>query len=187
MAGLMALAIATGFAWIAIPAALATVALAAGALVLELRARRDADVMLHAAPFIARRPRRRHYGRARAARGGADGAEAPAGPRGCGARLRARRPAPARPAAAGRPAPPATSTRPIGSRPRSSVPRPTPRAVVELEWLPRIRSPPRIGSGASSGCSSRDRSGVSGRGLRHGRGDGLGDDPDLLLGDHVRR
>jgi hypothetical protein len=51
MAGLMALAIATGFAWIAIPAALATVALAAGALVLELRARRDADVMLHAAPL----------------------------------------------------------------------------------------------------------------------------------------
>ena len=52
-AGLMALAAATGFAWIAIPAALVTVALAAGALVLELRARHDADVMLHAAPFTA--------------------------------------------------------------------------------------------------------------------------------------
>lgn len=53
MAGLMALAVATGFAWIAVPAALVLVALAGGALVLELRARRDADVMLHAAPFTA--------------------------------------------------------------------------------------------------------------------------------------
>lgn len=53
MAGLMALAVGTGFVWIAIPAALAMVALAGGALVLELRARRDADVMLHAAPFTA--------------------------------------------------------------------------------------------------------------------------------------
>ena len=49
----MALAVATGFAWIAVPAALVLVALAGGALVLELRARRDADVMLHAAPFTA--------------------------------------------------------------------------------------------------------------------------------------
>ena len=53
MAGLMALAVATGIAWLAVPAGLATVALAGGALVLELRARRDADVMLHAAPFTA--------------------------------------------------------------------------------------------------------------------------------------
>jgi hypothetical protein len=53
MAGLMALALATGVAWLAVPAGLATVALAGGALVLELRARRDADVMLHAAPFTA--------------------------------------------------------------------------------------------------------------------------------------
>ena len=51
MLGLMALALATGVAWLAVPAALATVALVGGVLVLELRARRDADVMLHAAPF----------------------------------------------------------------------------------------------------------------------------------------
>jgi hypothetical protein len=51
MVGLMGLALATGVAWLAVPAALATVALAGGALILELRARRDADVMLHAAPF----------------------------------------------------------------------------------------------------------------------------------------
>ena len=53
MTGLMALAVATGIAWLAVPAALATLALAAGALMLELRARLDADVMLHAAPFTA--------------------------------------------------------------------------------------------------------------------------------------
>jgi hypothetical protein len=53
MAGLMVLAAVVGIAWLAVPAALATVALAAGALVLELRARGDADVMLHAAPFTA--------------------------------------------------------------------------------------------------------------------------------------
>ena len=53
MLGLMALALATGVAWLAVPAALATVALVGGALVLEIRARRDADVMLHAAPFTA--------------------------------------------------------------------------------------------------------------------------------------
>ena len=53
MAALMALAVATGIAWLAVPAGLATAALAGGALVLELRARRDADVMLHAAPFTA--------------------------------------------------------------------------------------------------------------------------------------
>jgi hypothetical protein len=52
MAGLMILAVGTGLAWIAVPAALAMVALAGGALVLELRARRDADVILHAAPLM---------------------------------------------------------------------------------------------------------------------------------------
>ena len=48
MAALMALATATGLPWLAVPAALGTLALAGGALVLELRARRDADVILHA-------------------------------------------------------------------------------------------------------------------------------------------
>jgi hypothetical protein len=54
MAALMILAAVVGIAWLAIPAALATVALAAGAVLLELRARRDADVILHAAPFTSR-------------------------------------------------------------------------------------------------------------------------------------
>lgn len=53
MAGLLILAAATGVMWLAIPAALATIALGAGALILELRARRDADVILHAAPLVA--------------------------------------------------------------------------------------------------------------------------------------
>jgi hypothetical protein len=53
MTGLMVLAAAVGIAWLAVPAALAAVVLAGGALVLELRARCDADVMLHAAPFTA--------------------------------------------------------------------------------------------------------------------------------------
>jgi hypothetical protein len=51
MAGLMILAAVVGIVWLAIPAALATIALAGGAVILELRARTDADVMLHAAPF----------------------------------------------------------------------------------------------------------------------------------------
>src|SRR6476646_9587064 len=54
LAGLMILAAVVGIAWLAIPAALATVALAAGAVLLELRARRDADVILHSAPFSSR-------------------------------------------------------------------------------------------------------------------------------------
>ena len=54
MAGLMILAAIVGIAWLAIPAALATVALVAGAVLLELRARRDADVILHSAPFTSR-------------------------------------------------------------------------------------------------------------------------------------
>jgi hypothetical protein len=49
MGALMALALLTGLPWLAFPAALGTLALAGGAVVLELRARRDADVMLHAA------------------------------------------------------------------------------------------------------------------------------------------
>jgi hypothetical protein len=49
MAALMVLAAATGLPWLAIPAAAGTLALAGGAVVLELRARRDADVILHAA------------------------------------------------------------------------------------------------------------------------------------------
>ena len=53
MAAMAALATVTGFAWLAVPAAVGTLALALGATVLELRARRDADVMLHAAPFTA--------------------------------------------------------------------------------------------------------------------------------------
>jgi hypothetical protein len=53
MAAMAALATLTGFAWLAVPAAVGTLALALGATVLELRARRDADVMLHAAPFTA--------------------------------------------------------------------------------------------------------------------------------------
>jgi hypothetical protein len=48
MAALMVLAAATGLPWLAIPAAVGTLALAGGAVVLELRARRDADVILHA-------------------------------------------------------------------------------------------------------------------------------------------
>lgn len=52
MAGLAILAIATGVAWLAVPAVPATIALAGGALVLELRARGDADVILHAAPLV---------------------------------------------------------------------------------------------------------------------------------------
>jgi hypothetical protein len=51
MAAMTVLATATGLAWLAVPAALVAVALAGGAVVLELRARRDADVMLHAAPL----------------------------------------------------------------------------------------------------------------------------------------
>jgi len=51
MAALMALAMATGLPWLAVPAALGTLALAGGAVVLELRARSDADVMLHAEAF----------------------------------------------------------------------------------------------------------------------------------------
>ncbi|HET7170027.1 MAG TPA: hypothetical protein VFI18_00155 [Gaiellales bacterium] len=51
MAAMAVLAALTGFAWLAVPAALGTLALAAGAVVLELRSRRDADVMLHSAPF----------------------------------------------------------------------------------------------------------------------------------------
>jgi hypothetical protein len=51
MAVLMVLATATGVPWLAAPAALATPALAGGAVVLEIRARRDADIMLHAAPL----------------------------------------------------------------------------------------------------------------------------------------
>jgi delta 1-pyrroline-5-carboxylate dehydrogenase len=51
MAAMAVLAAATGFAWLAVPAAIGTGALAAGAVVLEVRARRDADVMLHAAPL----------------------------------------------------------------------------------------------------------------------------------------
>jgi hypothetical protein len=54
MAAMGVLAAATGVAWLAVPAAFGTLALAAGAVVLELRARGDADVMLHAAPFTAR-------------------------------------------------------------------------------------------------------------------------------------
>jgi hypothetical protein len=53
MAALMMLAVGAGVAWLAVPAALGAVALTAGAVVLELRARLDADVMLHAAPFTA--------------------------------------------------------------------------------------------------------------------------------------
>jgi len=53
MAALAVVAAVTGFAWLAVPAALGTIALAGGAVVLELRARRDADIMLHAAPFTA--------------------------------------------------------------------------------------------------------------------------------------
>ena len=53
MAAMMALATVTGLPWLAVPAALATLALAGGAVVLELRARRDADVMLHAAALTA--------------------------------------------------------------------------------------------------------------------------------------
>jgi hypothetical protein len=53
MAALMLLAVGAGVAWLAVPAAAATVALAGGAVVLQLRARLDADVMLHAAPFTA--------------------------------------------------------------------------------------------------------------------------------------
>lgn len=51
MGAMAVLAAATGFAWLAVPAAIATAALAAGAVVLELQARRDADIMLHAAPL----------------------------------------------------------------------------------------------------------------------------------------
>jgi hypothetical protein len=51
MAAMAVLAAATGFAWLAVPAAIGTAALAAGAVVLELRARRDADIVLHAAPL----------------------------------------------------------------------------------------------------------------------------------------
>jgi hypothetical protein len=49
MAVLMVLASATGLPWLAVPAALGTLALAGGAGVLAIRARRDADVVLHAA------------------------------------------------------------------------------------------------------------------------------------------
>jgi hypothetical protein len=49
MAAMMVLATLTGLPWLAVPAAVGTLALAGGAVVLELRARRDADVMLHAA------------------------------------------------------------------------------------------------------------------------------------------
>jgi hypothetical protein len=51
MGAMAVLATVTGFAWLAVPAAIATLALAGGAVVLELRARRDADVVLHAAPL----------------------------------------------------------------------------------------------------------------------------------------
>jgi len=53
MAAMMVLATFTGLPWLALPAAVGTLALAGGAVVLELRARRDADVMLHAAAFTA--------------------------------------------------------------------------------------------------------------------------------------
>ena len=53
MGALMVLATATGLPWLAVPAALGTLALSVGAVVLELRARRDAEVMLHAAAFTA--------------------------------------------------------------------------------------------------------------------------------------
>jgi hypothetical protein len=51
MAAMAVLAATTGLAWLAVPAAIGTAALAAGAVVLEIRARRDVDVMLHAAPL----------------------------------------------------------------------------------------------------------------------------------------
>jgi hypothetical protein len=51
MAVLMILSVVAGVAWLAIPSAVALVALAGGAVVLELRARRDADVILHAEPL----------------------------------------------------------------------------------------------------------------------------------------
>jgi hypothetical protein len=53
MAALMALATVTGLPWLAVPAAVGTLALAGGAMVLEVQARRDADVMLHAAALTA--------------------------------------------------------------------------------------------------------------------------------------
>jgi hypothetical protein len=53
MAAMAVLAVVTGLAWLAVPAVLGTFALAGGAVVLELRSRRDADIMLHAAPFTA--------------------------------------------------------------------------------------------------------------------------------------
>jgi hypothetical protein len=49
MGAMVALATLTGLPWLAVPAAFVALALAGGAVILELRARRDADVMLHAA------------------------------------------------------------------------------------------------------------------------------------------
>jgi hypothetical protein len=49
MAAMMVLATVTCLSWLAVPAAIVALALAGGAVILELRARRDADVMLHAA------------------------------------------------------------------------------------------------------------------------------------------
>jgi hypothetical protein len=53
MAVMAVLAALIGIAWLAVPAVVGTAALAGGAVVLELRARRDADIMLHASPFAA--------------------------------------------------------------------------------------------------------------------------------------
>ena len=157
MAALMALAIATGFAWLAIPAALATVALAAGALVLELRARRDADVMLHAAPLTA--PARDAETSAVLAQRAA-ALTAPKHLRALAAAVRGYahgRPhlLVPQPPAASAPLPPYRGGR-SDRRRRSSARRPTPAPSSSSNGCCPIRGLPRTGSGASSGSSPPD-------------------------------